>query len=284
MFTKQQRSGIFLLLTLIASLQLTYYFIDFSSDPLALNEAQMKEIQLELDSLFIVKAQDKQPKIFPFNPNYITDYKGYTLGMSVMEIDRLHNFRKENKWVNSAREFQTVTKVSDSLLAEISPYFKFPEWVTNKQSNSSYKTSLFSNTPKTYEQKIDLNKASAAQLQKVNGIGEKLSVRIVSYRDRIGGFHADIEIKEVYGLSPEVISGVLDQFTVKSPRPIKRININTATIDELVTVKYIDYEIAHSIIEQRVLREGFQKIEDLTKVKGFPVNKIEIIELYLTFD
>jgi competence protein ComEA len=52
----------------------------------------------------------------------------------------------------------------------------------------------------------------------------------------------------------------------------------------LVTIKYIDYEIAHNIIEQRTLREGFKTLDELTKVKGFPIKKSEIIRLYLTID
>ncbi len=40
--------------------------------------------------------------------------------------------------------------------------------------------------------------------------------------------------------------------------------------------------LAHAIIEQRTLREGFKSFEELTKVKDFPVHKIEIIKLYLS--
>jgi hypothetical protein len=46
--------------------------------------------------------------------------------MSVQEID-LMEYRKGNKYVNSPKEFQAVTQVSDSLL-NVSPYFKFPDW------------------------------------------------------------------------------------------------------------------------------------------------------------
>jgi hypothetical protein len=53
--------------------------------------------------------------LYPFNPNFITDFKGYKLGMSVQEIDLLE-YRKGNKYVNSPKEFQAVTQVSDSLL------------------------------------------------------------------------------------------------------------------------------------------------------------------------
>ncbi len=45
--------------------------------------------------------------------------------MSNEEIDRLLTFRKQNQWVNSAKQFQQVTKVSDSLLNTISPYLSF---------------------------------------------------------------------------------------------------------------------------------------------------------------
>ena len=85
----------------------------------------------------------------------------------------------------------------------------------------------------------------------------------------------------MYGLSPEVIKRITNQFTVKTPREIKKLNLNSASIDELVTIQHIDYEIAHEIIDQRTLREGFKSFNELTKVKGFPIDKIEIIKLYL---
>jgi DNA uptake protein ComE-like DNA-binding protein len=130
-----------------------------------------------------------------------------------------------------------------------------------------------------------LNTATAQQLQSINGIGEALSERIVKYRNKFtGGFIADVQLMDVYGLSPEVIQKVTDQFTVKTPRAIQKININTATTSELVTIQYIDYEIAHRIIEERTLREGFKSLDELTKVKNFPIQKIEIIKLYLTLE
>ena len=52
------------------------------------------------------------------------------------EIDRLLKFRGQDKWINSPQQFQEVTQISDSLLAEIAPYFKFPEWVTKSQTKN----------------------------------------------------------------------------------------------------------------------------------------------------
>ena len=283
-FTKQQRSGIFVLLLLILVLQSVYFFVDFSPEEIQINQNNLAMFQAEVDSLKRLKIQDNKPKIYPFNPNFITDYKGYTLGMSSEEIDRLLAFREQNKWINSVKDFQSVTQVSDSLLTQIAPHFKFPESVTNPKPKANYSYSKTSK-PKTYDQKLNLNTATAEQLKRVNGIGEKLSERIVTYRTKLGGqFIADVQLQDVYGLSAEVIERTLNEFTVKNAKPIIKLKLNTATIEELVTIQHVDYEIAHNIIEERTLRDGFKSFDELTKVKDFPVKKIEIIKLYLTLD
>jgi len=203
--------------------------------------------------------------------------------MSNEEIDRLLKFRENGNWINSAGQFQNITKVSDSLLNRISPYFKFPDWVTKPQTKSYTKS--YSNTSKSFEAKLDLNTATATQLRRVNGVGEKLSERIVKFRNGFKGrFIADVQLMDVYGLTPEVIERITNEFTVKTPRDITKFNINVATIEDLVSIQHIDYEIAYDIIEQRTLSEGYKSFDELLKVKGFPIDKIEIIKLYLTLN
>ncbi|PQV48179.1 DNA uptake protein ComE-like DNA-binding protein [Jejuia pallidilutea] len=278
-FTKEQRNGIFLLLFIIIVLQCVYFFVDFSSEDITINNSKLQKYEAEMDALRQVEIEANKPKVYPFNPNYITDYKGSVIGMSSEEIDRLLNYRKQDKWINSAKQFQQVTGVSDSLLAQISPYFKFPEWVTQPKTKMK---STYVNTSNSFSQKTDLNKATALQLQKVNGIGNVLSKRIITYRETLkGGFLADIELQEVYGITPEIILKIQEHFTVKTPRKISKINLNTATVDTLVTIKHIDYEIAHNIVEYRKLHEGFSSLNELLKVKDFPISKIDIIKLSL---
>lgn len=93
-----------------------------------------------------------------------------------------------------------------------------------------------------------------------------------------------MQLQDVYGLSPEVIERINNEFTVKTPRQIIKLKLNSATVEDLVTIQHIDYEIAYEIIEQRTLREGYISFDELNKVKGFPINKIEIIKLYLTLN
>jgi DNA uptake protein ComE-like DNA-binding protein len=258
-----------------------YFFNNFNSTENSPKEkAQWLSFQKEMDSLKLFKSNFK-PTIYPFNPNFITDFKGYKLGMSVVEIDRLLAFRKQNKFVNSAEEFQQVTKVSDSLLKKISPYFKFPDWVKNKKSfNNSYEKKDFSKPEKKFF--LDINLASQEDLIKVYGIGEGLSRRILEQKEKLGSFVSMEQMNDVWGLSPEVIENLNKSFFVKNTSAIKKMNINSASIKELSQFPYFKYNLAKEIVTYRTMN-GDIKIEDLTKIKGFPVEKLKIIALYLEF-
>ena len=100
-FSKQQRNGIFLLITSIIVLQCVYFFINKTSEKISVNQEDFSQFQNEIDSLRALEIENRKPKIYPFNPNYITDYKGASLGMTNEEIDKLLVFRNQDKWINS---------------------------------------------------------------------------------------------------------------------------------------------------------------------------------------
>lgn len=281
-WTPQQRNGIlFLIAILLASLVFQhFYWLPKNSHPsFAFSKEDKDALQQELDSLATLERR-KTSTIYPFNPNYLTDAKAYQLGISVAEYDRLKQFRGENKWINSAEDFQRVTKVSDSLLQSIQPYFKFPDWVMHRQASAS----LTKKTPLSvlsYAEKQDLNTATIEDLQRIHGIGEVLAQRIVTLRSKYGGFKDDLQLKDVYGLSSEVMQQITQQFTVKATAPYEKIDINQATVVQLAEIPYFNYELAREIVAFIKLREGISDFKELAKIYDFPMHKIDRIKLYL---
>ncbi len=284
-FNKDQRIGLSVLVVLIIVLQLLYFFVDFSfQESTSKEEQQWLSMQTEIDSMKAI-ASDNSYKMYPFNPNFITDFKGYKLGMKVEEIDRLLAFRKTNKYVNSAEEFQKVTKISDSLLIVIAPYFKFPDWVKNKKQYVAYEKSNFKDfTKKEKITVLDINQATKEDLIKIYGIGDGISERILKQKELLGGFVSMSQMEDVWGLSPEVIAELNKYFKVGALPSVKKIDINNISTKEMSKFPYFKYALAREIVTFRSMNGGIKSAEDLIKIKSFPVEKIKIIALYLDFD
>ena len=282
-FNSSQRNGILFLLLLVLGFAVINNYIDFTAENLLdINSKEVLAVQKELDSIRTLLTESNQPKIYPFNPNFITDFKGYKLGMSSEEIDRLLDYRKQNKWINSKEDFKKVTKVTDSFLDQISSYFKFPDWISNPKPKYSDWRKGFKE--KTFDQKIDLNSATQLELKKVNGIGEALSKRIIDYRDKLGGFTNDIQLYEVYGLDYQLTDKVRNDFTVKTPKEIIKMNLNKISASDIATVPGISFELAKRIWEFMILNERIVDFIELKKIEGLTERKLQGIQLYLKLE
>ncbi|NNK09754.1 MAG: helix-hairpin-helix domain-containing protein [Flavobacteriaceae bacterium] len=272
-YSKQEKRGIFFLLFLIASLQSGFYFINlkstrekepyFTVDTLA---------QAFIDSVKASPAKNDGFKLRPFNPNFITDYRGYVLGITPEELDRLYDFRKTGQYIRTAEEFQAVTQITDELLTQVEPYFKFPSF---RQNNKTQSGAADVSIPR------DLNSATAAELQKISGIGPVLSSRIIRFRDRLGGFMVTEQLLDVYGLDREVAEKAMKKFQVLNTPEIRKINLNKAHVNELTGLVYLNRAIARKIVAYREQLGRYDSIEQLTKIEDFPTERIQRIKLYL---
>ena len=285
-YHKSQRNGIFILILLIVIFQFIIVFVDFySEEKVNIDTPKVIAFHHQIDSLRKINLENKRLKIFPFNPNYITDYKGAQLGMSLVEIDKLLAFRKTGKFINSRKEFQKVTTISDALLNSISPYFKFPNWVVERNQNMQLSTSrdtrLFAKKSKYKLTSTDINLAVKEDLKTINGIGEKLSERIIKYRSKLQGFSTRNQLYEVWGLDTEVVDKLLLVFKVINLPNIKKINVNTVSFRELLKNPYLDYELCKKIFEYKDEVAELQDISELKNIIGFPLDLYHRIVLYL---
>jgi DNA uptake protein ComE-like DNA-binding protein len=285
-YHKNQRNGIFLLAIFVVVFQFIIFFVDFSSDEkVAVETSKTLVFYKKIDSLKLVSIQNRKPTIYPFNPNYITDYKGGQLGMSLSEIDRLLVFRQTGKFVNSKKEFQKVTAISDSLLNIIAPYFKFPDWVVkrnlNTKSSPSKGKNFYSKKHKYTLTTKDINKATKEDFRTIYGIGEKLSERIIKYRSKLQGFSMENQLYEVWGLEAELVEALQLVFKVIELPNIQKRNVNTVSFKELLKNPYVDYELCKKIFEYRDEVAELQDVLELKNIIGFPLELYDRIVLYL---
>ena len=248
-----------------------------------LSQPKITSYNKQLDSLKKKSSKKKKFKIYPFNPNYISDYKGYQLGMNIDEIDRLLAYREQKLYVNSAKEFQTITKISDSLLQKISPFFKFPDWVQKKNNYKNNQQRYIPNSRINVSEitTVDINKATLKDFTAIEGVDEYISERIIKYRSKLQGFSFKEQLFEVWGLDELMANKILSTFSIKNKPIIKKVNINTASFKEVLSNPYIDYELCIQIFDYKDEVAELQSISEIKNIEGFPIKKYNRIVLYL---
>jgi DNA uptake protein ComE-like DNA-binding protein len=290
-FTKDQRKGIIALCLLIIAVQVGYFVInsfDFSSNAQKSEaEKQWLAHQAEIDALK-AKQSGKENKLYPFNPNFISDYKGYTLGMSVKEIDKLKAFRDSGKYINSVSDFKKVTGVSDSILNKISPYFKFPDWVNKKQPVQEYAATekyqnKYPDKKESQRPALDINTALEEDLINVYGIGPAFAKKILRRRADLGAFVSMEQMDDFKEFSPEALASLNKSFIVGAKPQVTTINVNTASLQQLARFPYFNRDIAKAIITERSMTGKIANFDELIKINDIFNYKSKIIRLYLDF-
>lgn len=284
-FQKKERNGIFLLVLIMVVGQGIFFAVNFRNADRAYDETASLQLQRLADSLRLADLKKENSVQRKFNPNFITDFKGYQLGMSLEEIDRLLAFRKQGKYVNSPEEFQEVTQVSDSLLHQMAPWFQFPEWTQKKKTASGTdKTTNPSAVSEAKEEKPvvkqDINGATAEQLIAIRGIGKVYADRIIAYKNKLGGYSVNDQLYEVWGIDKTTIEELLTYFTVKEMPTIKKQNLNMLSIKELSKNPYITYAIAKSIVKYRSSKGNIATFEELLTLEEVTEPLVKRLPLY----
>lgn len=272
------RYGILWLLFILLALLTARKWLDPLPAKIVLDQNLIDSIQRQVDLLNAQRLRERN-RIFPFNPNFLTDYRSYMLGIPTESFDRLKAYREAGNWINSVADFKHVTAVPDSVLDRIRPYFSFPEWTRTMNNKAKAKAERYA--VNEYATKIDLNKASREELMQVKGVGEVLSSRIISFRERYEEFTSLDQLYGVYGLKHEVIERIKQRFILPNPRPLEKLNINNASASDLSTIPGISFELGREIWEFVRLRDGIDNLFELAKLDQIDSLKLRLIAVYL---
>jgi DNA uptake protein ComE-like DNA-binding protein len=130
--------------------------------------------------------------------------------------------------------------------------------------------------------KLELNLCDTTEVMVVPQFGTKRAQKLVEYREKLGGFYAFEQVKEVFILQNIEVEFLKKYFTLDISLILK-ININTATYQELVTHPYIDSYLAKLIINHRGKKGNFSSMDDVQKATNAYQELIEKLKYYVDF-
>ena len=208
-------------------------------------------------------------ELFYFDPNTISPAEWKRLGLRDKTIQTIQNYLTKGGHFYKQEDLQRIYGLHKDEYERLLPYVKIEskKLAANEQFLSpkpNSETQPLKSSAAKYSA-IDINTADTSALISLPGIGSKLALRIVTFRDKLGGFYSIDQIAETYGLADSVFQKIKQYLKLDNPS-VRKININTATVDELKTHPYIKFSIANPIVAYRNEHGAFSKIEDIKKV------------------
>lgn len=161
---------------------------------------------------------------------------------------------------------------------------------------------------------LNVNIATEEQLMTLPGVSRAIARNIIDYRQAIGGFKKVEDLALVSGVGasklehfraeicvnnrrkvPDSLCSSQDQslesllsietnFRQQRSSPLKVVNINTANMFQLMTVRGMSQEMAANVIHYRERKGPFKNVDELLKVKSFTPHKLSRMRLYIMVD
>ncbi len=226
---------------------------------------------------------------FNFDPNTAAATELQQLGLPSKVIQNIVKYREKGGRFKYKEDVARIYGMPENLYAALSPYIQLP--AKNKTPAEDIAAIVAGNNPAPYQAgsapkkhtgTIDINRASIAEWQQLKGIGPAFAKRIVTFRDKLGGFYTVGQVAETFGLPDSTFQKIKPQL-VLSP-VINKIQLNTVSLEVLMTHPYIKRNIAQIILNYRAQHGPFTAPEDLYRIHALSKEVVEKMLPYISVE
>lgn len=276
-FSAGEKRGIYVLLIIILILAgaiwyYRYYPPAFPKQDHTSFEKEVGEFlasQKELDTVRTFTAtnvkdssENISPKksiaYFDFDPNNLSSEKWKQLGFNDGQIRGINNYLSKGGKFRKKEDFKKMYVISENEYARLEPYIK----IEQPSEEAKQPEKKFSH-PAIH---IDVGTADTIELLSVKGIGSSRARSIYKYRQLLGGYYSVNQLKEVYGIDSAAYAEIVAQVFIKDSTNINRLNINTASSEQLSKHPYIRKKLAEIIVRYRTQNGNYSDIAALRKM------------------
>jgi competence protein ComEA len=278
-FTKKERTGIYVLLVLIAICIILPHFFGTAylkeevlveaitiqkAPPRAVNKEYTKRsTSLQQRSTYseAYYEAEKEPPVtlFPFDPNTLDAAGWKKLGLTDRTIRTILNYKAKGGQFRKAGDLEKMYGLKEADFDRLSPYIRIA--APAPFVNATKAAPKVKSPPPV----IDINQADTLAFISLPGIGNKLANRIVRFREKLGGFCSVQQVGETFGL-PDSTFQLIKPRLQCAPAVLQKLNINTADVNTLKQHPYIPWNIANAIVQYRQQHGVFHSAEELQQI------------------
>ncbi|NHA04818.1 hypothetical protein G7092_13490 [Mucilaginibacter sp. HC2] len=207
--------------------------------------------------------------LFTFNPNELSDAGWQKLGLSERQIKVIKNYEEKGGRFYTKSDVKKIYSITDADYQRLEPYINIPDTYHRTEKAAPGEV-------------IEVNSADSAKLTRIRGIGPAFAMRIIRYRERVGGFYNKEQLKEVFGIDEAKYTEIKGGITVDN-KHITRMNVNAASLNELRRFPYLSFKQANAILEYHNQHGDYASIDDMKNIAILDDGILRKIEPYLLF-
>lgn len=213
--------------------------------------------------------------LFPFDPNTASEAEFLQLGLPQFLVARLLKYREKGGYFFEKTDFKKLYGLSETEYTRLEPFIEIAK-STAFARPAAYAGGSGKETAPIAP--IDINAATPEDWQRLPGIGAARAYKIIRYRDKLGGFVQAAQVAETFGLPDSIFQKIRTFLQLASPL-YRKINLNTATQDELDNHPYVDFKQAQLLVSYRTQHGPFNSVDDIERIAAFTdrewLNKIK---------
>jgi len=222
-FTKKERTGIIILIILIAfCIALPFFFTGSHQPP---DKTAFDKLNRQLEQLQVKRTDSvmepvektgiihlpasrnaNQGALFEFDPNTLTTTGWQKLGLQNRTIRTIQNYLARGGHFHIPGDLGKIYGMHEEELKRLLPFVRIYESgngkkvLYNKQKTDTTGKSYYRFTGHHSIPVIDINTADTADWIALPGIGNRLAQRIINFREKLGGFYTVDQVGETYGV------------------------------------------------------------------------------------
>ncbi len=220
--------------------------------------------------------------MFYFDPNTLDETGWKKLGLRNKTIATIQNYVSKGGKFRKAADITKIWGLRDDEKERLLPYVRIAE---KPEIGNSYANAYTPYERKPYEKKVpatvDINTGDSSAFVLLPGIGPGFSRRIINFRHKLGGFYKVEQVAETFGLPDSVFQKIKPLLKISRDN-IRKINLNTASNEELKAHPYIRWQLANIITEYKKQHGHFKTIDGLKKIMTINEETYNRILPYLT--